>query len=1465
MAGLHFDITGDNSNFLRKLEESRNGVRNTSKQIEDSGLSIEQMFNRLTTAAAAFGVGLGAKQLVSDITRVRGEFQQLEVAFNTMLGSKEKADILMSQLVATAAKTPFDLQGVAGGAKQLLAYGVAAEEINGTLIRLGDIAAGLSIPLGDLIYLYGTTRAQGRLYTEDFNQFTGRGIPMVAELAKQFGVAENKVKKLVEEGKVGFPEVQKVIESLTNEGGKFGGLMEAQSKTITGQISNIEDSITNLYNKLGQSNEGVINLALGGVSNLLENYEKVGEAIAVAVTAYGSYKAVLMATTAMQTMNNKVLRQAVIEKNIAAASGISLSKAEAIAAARTRMLTLAQNGLVKSLKATAAATIANPYVLMAAAVTSLAYGIYKLSTYESDAEKAQKSLNEAMAEAEKSAMSEHRQLAQLRGELSALTKGTDEYNKVKKKIVDGFGKYYNGLDEEITKVGLTEVAYNKLSEAIQKTYSARQYEKFAKEEQSKLDGTVSDNLLTIQKKLYERLGDEKGAKVFTQLRSKLLSGELGIGRTANSITGLGDELEKTLDYVADREYKPFDISYPVVEQSLTKIILAQRAAKKVDDMARVRFGISELEEDDGGKKIPKDAKEEQNKQYWEEKKKAAESALYNLDISKKGSEDWKKYVREIEEAQKQIDKYSVEKGAKSAKDTLKVQEKSNEQLISLQRKNQQDEVALMDEGREKKLAKINADFEAQRQAIKKQAKELADANKEAKTKGLNKDGLTVEQQAEIDKANELNVKSREKAENDVYRGEMEAMRNYLKEYGTLQQQKLAITEEYAEKIRKAQTQGEKMSLQREQEEAIKSLDGEFVSKKFNWESIFGDLSLYSADKLKGLREELRLFLETDKKLSESDKIKLIEQYNRLGDAIINDENALAGLFSFKSEQESQIELLEQEYELRQKIYDNLRKEQASVNSRHQNDKINLENFLKQNGIDLSASYEDIVSIFSKKGNTEGLNEFNRLFSLFGKSGKELDEVTEKVGEAGESMQGASEALQGAGKSAGATIAVIDKIIHKVNDNVQSANELLQVLELDDTKFGQGFSAFAKSSEYATQAWESLKSGNVMGVVTGVVGSIKELGNAFGTWFGPNGTAYYEKVREELENINEIYDSIIDKSREDIQFGGGVQSIEAATLALDNYNKKVENLHKLAAASGRAGASWKDHSAEWHSNKNVGAVGGFQQMSQLLDKSITSMTDLYSLSGDELYLIMTQMPEAWGLIDERIRENLNSIIECKDEGEELKESLREAMTGVTYDSFFGGFIDNLADMSTSFEDMCDNFEDSLRKSIIAGLVSKQYKDKIRELYEDWSKYAESDGIDKDESNDLKKRYQKLVQGMIAERDEMSKTFGWESEKKQEASRGFDTEMTHEDAGELSGRFTALQVAGEEIKVAMINMLAVAQVLSTTAKDNNEVLSDIRNLMFSSNGYLEDIASYSKKMLTEFNEKLNSINENINKAL
>ena len=201
METLKIDITGDNSNVLRAFDGVRQGVNKMQKAVETSGASIEQMFERIQYAAQASLAGFTVKEFVQKVATVRGEFQKLEVAFTTMLGSGERAQQLMQELTRTAAITPFDLKGVADGAKQLLAYGVASEKVNDTLVHLGDIAAGLSIPLNDLVMLYGTTMTQGRMFTQDLRQFMGRGIPLADELAKQFGVTKDKVGELVTAGK----------------------------------------------------------------------------------------------------------------------------------------------------------------------------------------------------------------------------------------------------------------------------------------------------------------------------------------------------------------------------------------------------------------------------------------------------------------------------------------------------------------------------------------------------------------------------------------------------------------------------------------------------------------------------------------------------------------------------------------------------------------------------------------------------------------------------------------------------------------------------------------------------------------------------------------------------------------------------------------------------------------------------------------------------------------------------------------------------------------------------------------------------------------------------------------------------------------------------------------------------------------------------------------------------------------
>nr|DAR89678.1 MAG TPA: tail tape measure protein [Caudoviricetes sp.] len=361
---LYFDVLLNDESLQQGLQRSRESFRSLGETANAELQSMDGFMAKAAQTAAGLFAADKLKDFASAIATVRGEYQQLEIAFETMLGSKSQADALMAQLIDTAATTPFEMKEIAESSKMLLAYGMAADEVNGTLIRLGDIAAGLSIPIKDLAFLYGTTMVQGRLYTQDLNQFLGRGIPLADELAKQFGKNKSEVKKLVEEGKIGFPEVQKAIEALTNEGSKFGGLMEAQSKTIKGQLSNIEDAWEQMMNEIGRSQEENISGALDITGKLIENWKTIGKVLLYVISIYGAYKAAMMLAAIATRINAAAAQNMAYQQKLAAMQGIVLTNAQAGMAAATSTARYA----FESLKT---AFMSNPFGMLATAITAV--------------------------------------------------------------------------------------------------------------------------------------------------------------------------------------------------------------------------------------------------------------------------------------------------------------------------------------------------------------------------------------------------------------------------------------------------------------------------------------------------------------------------------------------------------------------------------------------------------------------------------------------------------------------------------------------------------------------------------------------------------------------------------------------------------------------------------------------------------------------------------------------------------------------------------------------------------------------------------------------------------------------------------------------------------------------------------------------------------------------------------------
>ena len=369
---LLFEVRADQSDIKKDIEAIKKQFESLTKKTQEEGEKQAQVWQNLIKGATAYFTFQGASAFIKQVIAVRSQFQQLEIAFGTMLKSKEKANALMAQMTDLAAKTPFGLQEVSEGAKRLLAFQVPAEEVTETLRRMGDVAAGLGVPMERLIHVYGQVKAQGRMFTNDLYQFMNAGIPMISELSKAVGKSETEIKEMVAEGKIGFAEVQAVIKNMTDEGGTFYNLMDAQSKSLGGQISNLKDNFAQVLNEIGKATEGIASGAISSVSFLVENYQTLGKVIAGLIATYGAYRTAVLVNIALTK------GWAVAAKEDAIAKGIQ---------------TIATNAATAATKALNAAMKANPYVLVATAVVGLGAAIWALKDNTTAAEKAQQDYN----------------------------------------------------------------------------------------------------------------------------------------------------------------------------------------------------------------------------------------------------------------------------------------------------------------------------------------------------------------------------------------------------------------------------------------------------------------------------------------------------------------------------------------------------------------------------------------------------------------------------------------------------------------------------------------------------------------------------------------------------------------------------------------------------------------------------------------------------------------------------------------------------------------------------------------------------------------------------------------------------------------------------------------------------------------------------------------------------------------
>lgn len=713
---INLTVVIDNDEAIRKFRELQKTAKTVTSNVVTDADRMDIAMRRLATTLGQIGVGVSLAGLVKQIAQTRGEFQQLEVAFTTLLQSKEKADALMSQMVELAAKTPFDLQGVASGARQLLAYGFAAEDITDTLTRLGNVAAGLGLNLQDLTWLYGTTAVQGRLYTRDVMQFQSRGIDLAGELATQLGKTRAEISQMVTEGKIGFPEVQKAIESMTNEGGKFHNLMQEQSKTITGLISNLGDALDMMFNDLGKSQEGIIAGALKGTISLVENYNQVLDIVAQLVVAYGTYKAALVVLTATERVHRTV--------TLAHAFGLST-------------LQTVMGTLTKKTQALNAALMKNPYVLIAAAASAFAVTLYKIITAKSAEEIAYEKVNAAI-DAYNQKLDEQKNKAE---QLHATMQDEVSTAYTKRKAYEELIRLYPELlqrysEEEIKLLSLIDLTkeLNDINDTRKENNLQEQYDAAlenvqrtnqAIEELGKSGGGQAVFSLSRALKTYEAELDEVGKRLDEFRKTQKAAewdaapAEVKIATLQGNIDELkaqNAEIDRLIENARNKQKEaPYLLPlYGESEdyyQSLKQSNLSQIATKQ-NEISSLRSGGKETN---------------RNKSYWEGQKKEAEAALEAMDISLKGTAKWNELIAKIAEYDSKIKQYSV--SGKTVTDAVKAQKKLSDLILANDTALKQSRIDIMKDGLAKELAQIDLNAEKTKQAIEERRKKIQEAEK----------------------------------------------------------------------------------------------------------------------------------------------------------------------------------------------------------------------------------------------------------------------------------------------------------------------------------------------------------------------------------------------------------------------------------------------------------------------------------------------------------------------------------------------------------------------------------------------------------------------------------------------------------------------------------------------------------------------------------------------------------------
>lgn len=1355
---------------VKKLRDEYALYKDDAKEVVETNNGIAISWKKALAVIGGTGV---LKALGAEMIRVRGEFQAADTAIETLLGNKEKANALMSQVREFAKISPLEFSDVTAATQMMLGFNIEAEKVPRYLQAISDISMGESSKFNSLTLAFSQMSAAGKLMGQDLNQMINAGFNPLQIISEKTGKSIATLKDEMSKGAVSAEMVQQAFIDATSAGGKFYNMSENASKTINGQLSMMQDALDSVFNELGTKSESVIMDGIQMTTSLIQNYETVGRILAGLVVTYGTYRTAVMLVTAAESKHTLV--------------EIGLTNARLLA----RKAQLALN----------AAMLTNPYVLLATAVVGLGATMWALSDSTTSAERALDSYNKKIEKL-----------------------NTDEEDR--KRTLEGLVSTINSeVEAETTKL--------KALKDIEKLYPVL-FKKYVDEK-----GHIHD--LTGFWKAY----NEEVSKSRTQSKQAI-------------VESLEQQI-KSAEWAYNLAKKENNRSEMKVQAQRIEDLKNELANARKDVLSEINAQL-EVENRQETKETTYQEDLANAKAEWEKAKKGYETLIKDQTATSKQVKEAKDKMEASEKTYKELGGVTgseLTRQENLAKKQKKEQKKTAEELLSLRRQNQQDEINLMREGTEKKLKQIDLDYQKQIDAIRKQEEEWSKA-------GNGK--LTDKQAQKISEAYTNAESMRDKDISDVTEGqlkaEQQALNDYLKEYGTFQQQKLAIAQEYAEKIRKAQEENGVNSaqvklLEKQRDVAIQNKETEAIKANIDWVTVFGEFGSMFSDMIKPALDEAKKYVRTDKfknsdQASQKSLIDAISQmekslggtsgvnFKKLGEDVkayqIAEQNRISAI-GIETAALERLKKSQDDYTKAQKGGTESEKQAAAnaLETARQNADIASANVKTQTDIANQAQRNVTDTATRLKASMEnllgGLQQISSggLYNAYSGIIKTVNGFKDVIGKTSESLKEVP--------IVGWILSIIDVLKDGLSDLVGGLlDAVLNAVSgiIGDVLSGDLFVTIGKSLRNGI--------GNILNAISF---------GGFNSLFGIGGNA--KEVQETIDRLtdrNGTLQTAIEDLTDEMKASKGMKSVESYREAVkyqEEVNKNYLQIAKEQAGYHKSHGSWQ-HYLKWtdemleHARKATG-MQDFSGTDSLWNLTPEQMKALRS----DVWLWDIMESSGKGGYGERVTDKLDDYIEQAGKLEELTDSLYEGLIGMSFDSMYDSFISSLMDMEKSAEDFADDISKYFMQAMLSNAIGEQFSDKLRTWYDKFGEAMKDDGtLDNNERKELMDEYMGYVDEAMKLRDELAAATGYdkisqESTSQSASSKGFQA-MSQDTGEELNGRFTALQIAGEEIKNQNIiqsqslNLLTVkADALLSINTETRNIADDTRDLIAQS--YLE----------------------------